>query len=316
MTNYTPINEVPYGAEFQFANQVAGVGTLSDNFFRPYPGFGSINMQYFNLTSNYNSLQARLTRRFHNGLEFGVAYTWSRAMDFGSCGSSGCSDSYNFTAALYQNLRAWNYGPATFDRRHNLVANYLWSLPKVSRLWNNFATRGLLDNWQISGIASYISGAPGAIFLKTSNNANITGGGDGARVFLSDDPMRGAPHTFNRWFNTGVVSVPVAGQIGTATKPAVLGQTGNAPKVNFFLPGNTNFDTALFKNIPVENKFVIQFRLETYNTFNHSEFNALNYNATFANASSSSTPETDPTFGQLTGTLDPRRLQLALRIDF
>jgi hypothetical protein len=308
LTNYTPINEVPYGAEFQFANQSAAGGTLSDNFFRPFPGFGSVNMQYFNLTSNYNSLQARVTRRFHNGLEFGLAYTWSRAMDY--------TDSYNGTVALYQNLRAWDYGPAGWDRKHNLVANYLWSIPKASHLWNNFATRALLDNWQISGIASYISGAPGSFSIKTSNNANITGGGDGARLVLSGDPMRNAPHTFNQWFNTSVVSIPVAGQIGTATKPAVLGQTGNASRINYFLPGDTNFDTALFKNFPIEGKVVVQFRVETYNTFNHAEFNGVIDTATFANANSSSSPETDPTFGRLNGTLDPRRLQLALRVNF
>ena len=324
LTNYTPINEVPYGAEFQLANQNPAGGTLPDNFFRPYPGFGTINMQYFNLTSSYNSLQARVTRRFSKGLEFGAAYTWSRSMDFGSCqtastqSAASCSDSYNVTVALYQPLRAWNYGPASWDIRNNFVANYLWSVPKGSRVWDNFLTRAVLDNWQISGIASYVSGAPGGILLKTNNSANITGGGDGARVVLSGDPMQGAPHTFNQWFNTSVVSVPVAGSIATAGKPAVLGGTGNAPKVNYYLPGDTNFDTALFKNIPIENKLVVQFRLETYNTFNHAEFNSLNNTATFATAATpTSTPQqSDPTFGRMNGTLNPRYLQLALRVNF
>jgi hypothetical protein len=310
LSDYTPINEVPYGAQFQYANQSPAGGTLPDNFFRPYPGFGTINMQNFNLTSNYNSLQARLSRRFANGLEFGVSYTWSRAMDY--------TDTYNGTVPLYQDLRAWNYGPAGWDRKHNLVANYTWSLPKGSRLWNNFATRGLLDNWQISGIASYISGAPASFGMKTSNNANITGGGDGARLVLSGDPSKGAPHTFHEWFNTSVVSIPIAGTIGTATKPAILGGTGNAPRINYFNPGETNFDTALFKNVPVGDKFVVQFRLETYNTFNHAEFNSVNDTATFPSAAtqSSSPAQTDPTFGQLSSTEQPRRLQLALRINF
>ncbi len=71
-----------------------------------------------------------MTRRFHNGLEFGVNYTYSRTMDYGTCSSTGCSDSYNFTSALYQNLRAWNYGPASYDIKHNLATNYLWAFPK------------------------------------------------------------------------------------------------------------------------------------------------------------------------------------------
>lgn len=308
-SDYTPINEVPYGAEFQLENQRPGGGTLPDNFFRPYPGFGTINMQYFNLTANYNSLQAQLTRRFAHGLEFGVAYTYSKAMDY--------TDSYNGTVAMYQNLRAWNYGPAGWDRRHNLVVNYLWSIPRASRLWSNFFTKSVLDGWQISGIASYVSGGPESFGLSTSNGANITGGGDGARVELSCDPMRNAPHKFNEWFDTSCVHVPLAGAVATSTTPAVLGQTGNAPKVNYYDPADTNFDTALFKNIPImEGRTTVQFRLETYNTFNHPEFNGVNDTAKFANANSSANPQTDTTFGRLSGALNPRELQLAVRINF
>jgi hypothetical protein len=59
--------------------------------------------------------------------------------------------------------------------------------------------------------------------------------------------------------------------------------------VNFFLPGDTNFDTGLFKNVPLKEGFRIQLRVETYNTFNHSEFNSVNNTATFANANSQGT---------------------------
>jgi hypothetical protein len=326
LSNYTPINTVPYNSQFLWSSQSPAGGTLPDNFFRPYPGFGTINMQNFNLTSSYNSLQTRVTRRFSKGLEFGAAYTWSKSMDYGSCQTvstataASCSDAYNVTVAMYQNLRAWNYGPASWDIRNNLVVNYLWSLPKASSVWRNFLTRAVLDNWQISGIASYLSGTPGGIILKTSNGANITGGGDGARVNLSGNPMQGAPRTFNQWFNTSVVSAPVAGAVATsATSGYKPGDPGNAPKVNYYLPGYTNFDTALFKNIPIENKMTVQFRLETYNTFNHTQFNSLNNTATFANANSGSTtvnPQTDATFGRFNGANNPRYLQLALRINF
>lgn len=326
-SNYTPINNVPYNAEFLPQNQinpsVYGSGTLPDNFFRPYPGIGSINMQYFNLTANYNSLQVRVTRRFHNGLEFGGAYTYSKAMDY--------TDSYNGTVAMYQNLRKWNYGPAGWDHRQNLVVNYLWSIPKGSRLfsdnphWNNIVTRQALDGWQISGIASYISGAPGSIGLSLSNGQNVTGGGDGARIVLTCDPAKKVPHvtgTFKTWFNTGCVQPPIAGSVPSATYPNgnnySIGNGWLAPKVNYYLPGNTNFDTALFKNMPIEHKFTLQLRVETYNTFNHAQFSSVNNTATFANANSqgSTNPQTSAIFGQLSGTQNPRYMQIALRLDF
>jgi hypothetical protein len=65
--------------------------------------------------------------------------------------------------------------------------------------------------------------------------------------------MQGAPHSFNRWFNTSVVGAPIAGV--PATSGYTPGDPGNAPKVNYYLPGDINFDTALFKNIPIENKW-------------------------------------------------------------
>jgi hypothetical protein len=340
-----PINEVPYNAEFlvnhQYCSAVTGANctkssTLPDNFFRPYPGFNSISQQYYDLTANYNALQVKVTRRFHSGLEFGGAYTWGRAMDY--------IDSYNGGGPLYQNLRQWQYGPAAWDLKHMLAINYVYALPKPSQLfgsksgWNNVGTREALDGWQISGFVTYYSGAPptSPVSLSVSGSPNITGGGDGARVVLTCDPWKQAQgtRTFNQWFNTSCFEPPIAGttgQIATTAHP-----TGVAPtfystgtgsfsgKVNYFLPGGTNFETALIKNFPVENKFTVQLRVETYNTFNHTQFNALNNTATFANATSqgAGNPQTASAFGQLSGTPTngslggPRTMQLALRIDF
>ena len=348
-SDYTPINEVPYGAEFQPQNQYCsavnayGCSTssiLPDNFFPPYPGLGSISMQNFNLTANYNSLQVKVTRRFRNGLEFGGAYTFGRAMDY--------TDSYNGTVALYQNLRKWNYGPAGWDLKHMLVINYLYSFPRASHAfgdtspWNNLVTRQAFDNWKISGFATYYSGAPGNIALSLSNSQNVTGGGDGARVVLTCDPWHKVhgSRSFHQWFNPACVEPPIAGSAATVgtysskgvyTAPAAASfySTGSgvfAPKVNFFLPGDTNFETALVKDMPIENKFTMELRVETYNTFNHPEFNGLNNvgtttttaTATFNNANSQGAGnlQTGGTFGQLTSAQNPRYMQLALRIDF
>jgi hypothetical protein len=341
-----PINEVPYNAEFlanhQYCSGMAAgkcskSSTLPDNFFRPYPGFNSISMQYYNLTANYNALQVKVTRRFRNGLEFGGAYTWGRAMDY--------IDSYNGTGPLYQNLRQWEYGPASWDLKHMLAINYVYNLPKPSRAfggssgWNNAATRSVFDGWQLSGFVTYYSGPPPAptgsgspsqVSLNISSGQNITGGGDGARPVLTCDPWKQVhgTRTFKQWFNTACFEPPLAGSVPNAQYPNGNSySTGNgvfAGKVNYFLPGYTNFETALIKNIPIENKFNLQLRVETYNTFNHTQFNGLNNAATFhdANSQGSGNAQTGSTFGQLTGTPNngqlggPRTMQLALRIDF
>ena len=153
---------------------------------------------------------------------------------------------------------------------------------------------------------------------------------------LTCDPWKQVhgTRTFKQWFNTACFEPPIAGsaaQVPTAANPNGVSptfySTGNGAfsgKVNYFLPGYTNFETALIKNIPIENRFNLQLRVETYNTFNHTEFNALNSAATFhdANSQGSGNAQTGSTFGQLTGTPNngqlggPRTMQLALRIDF
>jgi hypothetical protein len=71
-----------------------------------------------------------------------------------------------------------------------------------------------------------------------------------------------------------------------------------SPKVNFFLPGDTDFDTALFKNIPLnERELKMQLRVETYNTFNHAQFNAFDATATFNSATPSGAPCRPQTWG-------------------
>jgi hypothetical protein len=310
LTGQRNINEVPYGAHFLSQNQSPAGGVLPDNFFRPYPGYSTLTYRTTSLTSNYNSLQVQVIRRFKDGLEFGLAYTWSKAMDF--------ADSYDGSVATYQHLRLWNYGPAGYDRRNNLVVNYLWGLPKGSRIWSNFATRAILDNWQISGIASYVSGGPAGassgsaqgITYTTVDSVDTTGGGDGARVVLTADPMRGAPHKFAEWFDTSVVQRPSQSYL-TPSGQVVLsnGISGFHPVTN---PGYSNFDTALFKNFLVKERLAIQLRLETYNTFNHPEFNGLDTGARFDKNGN----QVNATFGQINSAASARILQLAGRINF
>ncbi len=309
LTGQRNINEVPYGAHFQPQNFIVPgdpkSGVKSDNFFRPYPGFGNLVYRTTDMTSNYNSLQVTATRRFKNGLEFGLAYTWSRAMDY--------TDSYDGSVATYQPLRLWNYGPQGTDRRNNLVINYLYSLPRGSQMWSNFATRALLDGWQISGFVTYISGNPAAFGYSITGNPDLTGGGDGARIVLTGDPKQGAPGTFDHWLNTSVVQAPTQSYID-GTGNLVL-SNGVSPKVDYYNPGYYDLDTALFKNFLVKERFAVQFRLESYNTLNHPEFNGVNGSATFKGTGASAI-QTDTTLGQINGSAGPRVLQLAGRINF
>jgi hypothetical protein len=73
---------------------------------RPYRGFSAI----------LQDMQLSMKRRMAKGLLFGVAYTWSKSMDFGS------SPGYELPN-VYDNRP--NYGPSNFDIRNVLVINYV-----------------------------------------------------------------------------------------------------------------------------------------------------------------------------------------------
>lgn len=334
LTGERNINEVPYGAEFQPQHQYCssvnsngsckGYSPLPDNFYRPYPGYSTLTYRTTGFSSNYNSMQVQVTRRFKSGLEYGLAYTWSKSMDY--------ADEYDSAVATYQPLRIWNYGPANEDLRNNLVVNYLWNLPNGSRMWRNLLTRAVLDHWQLSGIDSYTSGeietskaGNPSISFSTTDSVNITGGGDGARVALTGDPMRGAPHKFNQYFNTSVVQRPTTSYLDPTTGQLVL-SNGVSRMNTLYDPGHSNFDTALFKNFNIKERYQFQLRLETYNTFNTPEFDSIDTGAKFGPFTNGTvvngvtvngtSQQMNGTFGQINGSAGARVLQLAGRINF
>jgi hypothetical protein len=318
LTGYRDINEVPYGAEFlpqnQYCSKTSSSGCsayspLPDNYFRAYPGYGSIHLRSTDLNSNYNSMQVQVTRRYANGLDFGLAYTWSKYLDV--------ADEYDTGVSTYQPLRFWDYGPAAEDHRQNLVINYLYDLPKVTGAFNNMLTRQILDNWHLSGFVTYLSAAPETLSFSTQDSVNITGGGDGARVVVTGNSNSG-PKKWGEYFDTSVVQRPTTSYYDAKTGQVVPtnGYT-SLEAIQVYPPSHWDFQTALFKDFKVRERFGVQLRLETYNTFNSPEFDSVNTAAKFAPfATDGASSQINSTFGQISGTASPRILQLAARVQF
>jgi hypothetical protein len=289
------VNMLPYGARFLPQNLDTTTGRpLSDVFLRPsYQGFNSVNYLENASNSSYHSLQVQANRRFSRGLQFGVSWTWSKAMDY--------ADGDTSSVATYVNPRVWNYGKAGYDRTHNLVFNWVWDVPDASKVWRNGFSRMVLDHWQLSGIASFVSGAPTGISFSTVDGADITGGGDGARVIVTGKAALSAgDRSFTRFFDTSVFARPAVGTIG------------NAPKDVFRGPGINNWDLSLFKNFPVRERASFQLRWEMYNAFNHAQFSSVDATARF----DASGKQVNTRFGAITADRDPRRMQGSLRFTF
>jgi hypothetical protein len=290
------LNAVPYGSNFLPANQDASNPgrPLPTNFFRPYSGFASVNYVEFSSTSNYHSMEVQVNRRVARSLQYGLTWTWSKALDF--------ADGDTTVVASFAPLRAWNYGKAGFDRTHNLTFSYNWNLPKASRSWNNLFARKVLDDWQLAGMTSFVSGSPMGIGFSTSDGADIAGGGDGVRVVMLANPvLPKSERTFTRYFNTAAFGRPAVGTYGNAPKDVLRG------------PGINNWDLSLVKNFPLGKEArLLQLRWELYNAWNHTQYSSVDTSARL-------TPDgqqTNTRFGALTAARNPRQMQLALRIVF
>jgi hypothetical protein len=295
------INTLPYGTRFLAKNVDPTTGKpLQDNFLRPYTGFGDITFVQNAITSNYNSLQVQANHRFTRGLQFGASWTWSKAMDYADTDEGNSAFVSDFLP-----LRAWNYGKAGFDHTHILVLNWVYQLPKLSKLVNNRLVRLAFDDWQVSNITTFQSGSPYGITLTTVDNADITGGGfaaaDAARVVMLSNPtLSKSQQTVARFFDPNAFARPAVGTVGNAAKDVVRG------------PGINNWDSSIFKEFPIKERARVSFRWEFYNTFNHTQFYSMDTTARF----DASGKEANARLGALISNRDPRRMQGSLRLTF
>jgi hypothetical protein len=290
------INPIAMGANFDprnFDPTLSGGRPLPPAFLRPIRGYNNITALEGASSSNYNSLQATARRRFLKNIQFGLAYTWSKALAF--------NDSDTEAISSLISPRVWSYGLADYDRTHILKINYIWDGPRFQG--RPALTRHTLGNWSISGITAFVSGAPEAIGLSTTTAVDFTGSGSqSARVVLTGDPvLPKSERTFSRAFRTEVAKMPAIGTIG------------NAAITNFRGPGINNWDLAAFKNIPLYERLKMQFRWELYNAFNHTQFSAVDATARFDPATGQ---QVNSRMGQYTAARTPRTMQFALRLSF
>ena len=101
---------------------------------------------------NYHSMQVAVNRRYTRGVTYGLAWTWSKAMDY--------VDSQDSNVSSVVNPKVWNYGKAGYDHTHIFRAHFTWTLPRASSLVDAKLVKYAFDGWQLSGITTFQSGAP------------------------------------------------------------------------------------------------------------------------------------------------------------
>src|SRR5579884_2864295 len=294
------LNATAYGTNFLPKNQDPTTGkVLNSNFLRPYIGYGDINYLEFAGFANYNALQAQVIRRFSTSLTFHFTYTWSKALDL--------ADAIGSTVNPVLNYQAWDYGPASFDVKHSASISYSYDLPLVSTHWNNAFSRIALDGWELSGISTFRTGLPSNIGYSLNYTADLTGAvGNGidSRVVLLGNVN--APGPAGQWFNVNAIKAPLPGY-------SVDG-IGNASRLPIYNPGLDDWDISLFKNFRLGSNESrrLQFRFETYNTFNHTQFTNVDINGKFDKNNN----QINSDFGYFTAAALARRVVLGVKLYF
>jgi len=283
-TNTLPLTDPstpsdPYGRRRGVAD-----GSLNANLYRIFPGFSSITQQENQSNFSYHSLQAGMRMENRHGLTFQLAYTYSHEVDVVSNDLNMVSNPFNL---------GYDRGAGTFDRRHIFTANYIYQLP-FFRNSGNALQKSLLGGWDISGITVVQSGAPQPI---TYNGPDVLGLGGGTTNRPNLVGKVRYPKTRLAWFDKSAFANPVAPWNGGTG-------FGNAGKDVVRLPGLFNFNLALFKTFIFKENMGLQLRLETFNTFNHTQFNNINANTN------------DGNFGQITSARDARTVQLGGKFSF
>jgi hypothetical protein len=260
--------------------------------------------------SNYNSLQANFQKRLSRGLQFGLAYTYSKVLtDVTGVGTFPLGG-----GAYNDQLNPMNgYGPADFDTRHRFVANYVWNLPNFH---NGEGIAGkILSGWGVSGVVVVQSGPaltftdPSAGSIYGLAGAGVTGATLCPGFTAANIETSGPVQTrLNNFFNANAFcpapAVADGKGFGTLGRGVVYG------------PGQHNMDMSILRDIKVRGLSevgTVQFRAEFFNTFNTPQFASQ----TTTQFSTAITQFGAPSFGHITATtVSPRLIQFGLKYIF
>ena len=272
-----------------FANNPALLSTISP--------FTSGTQSNGNMT--YNALQAVLQKQMSKGLQYQVAYTYSKCMTdnsgyYGSWGAEATTAS-PYWQNIYNPKAEW--APCYYDATHVLSSYAIYELPvgrgKAYGKDMNKAANAVVGGWTVSPILSLRKG-----FSMTPYGSGDQSGTNSRSSRPDCDSIakvqgRVAGTGFNgiQWFtNNGNFSVPAVGTFGTC--PAQLGWLRG--------PGYADLDLSLQKNFQLTERYKLQFRSDFVNAFNRVNLNAPDMNL-------------GATMGQITGAQDPRNIQFALK---
>jgi hypothetical protein len=248
----------------------------AENAMRPYLGYTTISQRQSDAVSNYNGLQFYMTKRRGDFTMTG-GYTLSKV----ETNASGFGD--NPEGVLEDRL--FNYGPASYDRRHVVIGTGQYRVPFMRDRQDILGS--IVGGWEFSAIMRIQTGQ----YLTATGNTSIGGRRadyvDGQAIDLSRD-QRGPA----QWFNTSAfVSAPDT-------------RRGNAAVGMIQGPGRYTWDMSMRKKFRVTSDVRLGVQADLFNAFNWVNFNNPNTNVSAAD------------FGRINSAGPARQVQFGIRLEF
>lgn len=261
-------------------------GSYSADWYRPYTGFQGITMIEDGGNAHYGSMQATIRASSWHGLNVSAAYTWGHSWD-------------QVDAQIWNNISnpfnpKYDDGTANFDRRQIVVASFDYTLPVFQH--SQGLTKTVLGGWTISGITSMETGNP--ITISAAGDNIFIGGNTASRANQTGKVHY--PKKASKWFDDSVFTQPALFNWGTGGKSAVVG------------PGRNNWNLTLSKDFHFNENTGFQFKAESFNTWNHTQYTTVNTSV----LNSVSGTSYNSGAGQITNAADPRIFQLGAKIYF
>jgi len=311
--NQIPDADLPLGATltqtvsnpfFGIIPSTSNIGqktTTVGQLLRPYPQFTGVQQTWGSFAhSNYHSLQVKYRKRYGNGLQFLATYTWSKLIDEYSSAGCGCLGFLTIPAYTDNNKRTLDRSLSVLDIAHRFVGNYQYALPfgKGKRfLGGGGVLSAVVSGWSLNGVTTLQSGFPISVTSQTDTTGSLGGLQRPNTILPSTRSSGDIANRIDGYFNPAAFAKPPLYTFGS---------------VGRMLPDNRgpyfiNTDVSVLKQVPIHESMHLEIRGEMFNAFNHVNFQSPTGNSTVYGL---------PQFGTITGTYDPRIVQVAMKLHF
>ncbi len=257
-----------------------GGGANSEPEYLAFKRTAATNQYFLGFSSNYQSLQASLDKRFSHGLSLTSAFTWGKGLGYISDDDGGLT--------FFINWRR-NYAPNDYDRRLNYEQSFTYELPfgRGHQMLNSGVADAVAGGWKLSGIVSVVSGLP---FTITANGGTLNTPGTQQTATLTGSFRKiGGIGASKPWFDPTAFSQPAG---CTGQTPCTNPGLGNTGRNQFYGPGYLQDNFSIFKRFTLYRESGLEIRVDAFQLSNTPQF---------ANPNGSGV--TSSSFGTITGTL-------------